>query len=114
MIENRAYCGFQATCNLQKMATCREHLSALLFKRLFLNHSNKPLDACSKDVIRSSTLLAIMHGVLSFAVKSKSNKKTLNSSGPSIQPCGTPNTISNIPNIPFTVSILNLCSMLSV
>ena len=43
------------------------HLSILLSKRLFLNHSNKALDASAKDVVRSFTLSAMMYGVLSSA-----------------------------------------------
>ena len=89
---------------LSFVPTNKWYLSALLFKRLFLNHSKKPFDACSRDVIRSSTLSAIMYGILSstdlamsisFTVKNKSAKKTLNNSGPSIEPCRIPNIISN-------------------
>ena len=89
---------------LSFVLTSKWHLSALLFKRLFSNNSNKPLDACWRDVIRSSTLSTIMYGVLSsaelvismlFTAKNKSAKKTLNRSGLSIEPCGTPKMISN-------------------
>ena len=44
---------------------------------------------------------------MSFTVKNKSAKKTLNSSGPSIEPCGTPNVISN--QVLYVFSIFVLC-----
>ena len=65
---------------LSFVLTNKRHLSALIFKNLFLNYSNKPLNACSRDVIKSFTLSAITYGVLlsaelailmSFAEKNK-------------------------------------------
>ena len=58
---------FTFILTLSFVPTNKLHLSALLFKRLFLNYSNKPLDACSRDVIRSSTLSEITYGVLPSA-----------------------------------------------
>ena len=43
------------------------HFSALLFSKLFSNHSNKAFDAFSKDAITLLMSSAITYGVLSSA-----------------------------------------------
>ena len=47
--------------------TNRWHLSALLFKRLFLNYSNEAFDDFSKDVITPLILPTASYRVSSFA-----------------------------------------------
>ena len=52
---------------LSYVITNKWHLSALLFKSLFWNHSNKAFGACSKAVLESLMLLATMYRVFSSA-----------------------------------------------
>ena len=47
--------------------TNKLNFSALLFNKLFSNHSNKAFDAFSKDVITLLMSSAITYGVLSSA-----------------------------------------------
>ena len=75
-----------------------------VFKRLFLNQLNKTSETCSKDAITLSILFFTIKGVLSsaslaisisFNTKKRSAMKILKTSGPTIDPCGTPNNISD-------------------
>ena len=71
---------------------------------LFSNHLNRDTEACSKDSMTSSTILAERYGVLpsekfvmsiSLCIRNKSAKKMLNRSGPKIEPCGTQNVTAS-------------------
>ena len=74
-------------------------LSVLLSKRLFSNHLNRDIEACSRDSITSSTFLAERYGLLlsaksvsiSLFIRNKSAEKMLNRSRPKIELYGTPN-----------------------
>ena len=74
--------------------TRKWHLATLPFKRLFSNHLNRDIEACSTDFITSSTFLAERYGVsssgkfaisISLCVRNKSANKKLNRSYPKIE-----------------------------
>ena len=69
------------------------HLSALLFNKLFSNHSNKTFDVFYKDAVTPLISSAKTYRVLSFAkftistsfkMKNKSAKKILNNNEPKL------------------------------
>ena len=69
---------------------------------------NKIIHIISNDIWSIAINIA---GNVNVIYSKKQIWKTLNSSSPSIEPCGPPNVISNQV---YTVSILNFCSLFFV